>query len=127
MAILMYGGGLRVTEAATLRVKDVDVASRAVTVRLGKGGKDRMTVLPERLVEPMTEQLEEARRRWRQDLADPRFAVALPDALARQVPDAACQLPCYWVFPARECTVMSELVVRVGIICTRPVFTARWL
>lgn len=100
LAILMYGGGLRVTEAVSLRVKDVDVKSRSVTVRSGKGGKDRVTVLPERLMDPMTEQLDEARRCWRRDLADARFAVALPDALARKVPDAARQLAWYWVFPA---------------------------
>ena len=100
LAILMYGSGLRLTEAVSLRVKDVDVKSRSVTVRSGKGGKDRVTVLPERLVEPMLEQLNHARRCWHEDLADPRFAIELPDALSRKVPSAARQLPWYWVFPA---------------------------
>src|SRR6185503_13235 len=67
LAILMYGSGLRLTEAVSLRVKDVDVKSRSVTVRSGKGEKDRHTMLPERLVETLEEQLNTARRTWLQD------------------------------------------------------------
>ena len=100
LAILMYGSGLRLTEAVSLRVKDVDLKARSVTVRSGKGGKDRITVLPERLVEPLEEQLDHARRCWLQDLRDGRFAIELPDALARKMPDAARQFAWYWVFPA---------------------------
>jgi integron integrase len=100
LAILMYGSGLRLGEAVSLRVKDVDLKARSVTVRGGKGGKDRVTVLPELLVEPLTEQLSDARRCWMQDLADPRFGVSLPDALVRKTPNAARQFAWYWVFPA---------------------------
>lgn len=100
LAILMYGSGLRLTEAVSLRVKDVDLQARSVTVRSGKGGKDRITVLSERLVEPLEEQVDHARRCWKQDLRDERFAIALPDALARKVPDAARQFAWYWLFPA---------------------------
>jgi integron integrase len=100
IAVLMYGSGLRLTEAVSLRVKDVDLKSRSVTLRSGKGEKDRITVLPERLVEPLEEQLADARRRWLQDIRDPRFAIELPDALARKVPNAARQFAWYWVFPA---------------------------
>ena len=100
LAILMYGSGLRLSEAVSLRVKDVDVESRSVTVRSGKGDKDRVTVLPERLVEPMTEQLNRAKHCWRRDLGDPRFEVELPGAMARKIPNAARQFPWYWVFPA---------------------------
>jgi integron integrase len=100
LAILMYGSGLRLSEAIGLRVKDVDVESRAVTVRSGKGGKDRVTVLPERLVDPIGEQVSHARRCWQQDMTDPRFAVALPDALSRKAPGAARQFRWYWLFPA---------------------------
>ena len=100
LSILMYGSGLRLTEAVSLRVKDVDVKSRSVTVRSGKGEKDRNTMLPERLVETLEEQLDTARRTWLQDLRDPRFAVALPDALARKMPNAGRQFGWYWVFPA---------------------------
>jgi integron integrase len=100
LAVLMYGSGLRLTEAVSLRVKDVDLESRSVTIRSGKGEKDRLIVLPERLVEPLEEQLAHARRRWLQDIRDPRFAIELPDALARKVPNAARQFAWYWVFPA---------------------------
>lgn len=100
IAILMYGSGLRLTEAVNLRVKDVDLQSRAVTVRSGKGEKDRITVLPERLLDPLEAQLDCARRLWLQDLRDPRFAIALPDALSRKAPNAARQFAWYWVFPA---------------------------
>jgi integron integrase len=100
LAILMYGSGLRVTEAVSLRVKDVDVQSRAVTVRSGKGEKDRVTVLPERLVEPLVDKLDRSRRCWMEDLRDPRFAVDLPDGFARKSPNAGRQFGWYWVFPA---------------------------
>jgi integron integrase len=100
LAIMMYGSGLRLTEAVSLRVKDIDLQSRSVTVRSGKGEKDRITVLPERLVQPVEEQLVNARRSWLQDLRDPRFGVALPDAMARKIPNAARQFAWYWVFPA---------------------------
>jgi integron integrase len=100
LAILMYGSGLRVTEAVSLRVKDVDLKSRSVTVRSGKGDKDRITVLPERLVDPLHEQLADARRMWQQDTRHSQFAVALPDGFARKVPNAARQFAWYWIFPA---------------------------
>jgi integron integrase len=99
-AILMYGGGLRRMEAVGLRVKDVDLATRAVTVRSGKGGKDRITVLPERLVSPLREQLALVERCWRGDLREEAFGVALPDALERKMPAAARSLEWYWLFPA---------------------------
>jgi integron integrase len=102
LAILMYGSGLRVTEAVSLRVKDIDFESRSLAVRSGKGAKDRITVLPERLIEPLREQVEEARCRWRGDLADSTFGVELPGALARKLPGAGRQFAWYWLFPARR-------------------------
>lgn len=57
MAEVMYGAGLRVTECVTLRVKDLDLAGRIITVRAGKGGKDRTTVLPEQLFGPLQQHL----------------------------------------------------------------------
>jgi integron integrase len=98
--MLMYGSGLRLSEAIGLRVKDVDFEGRAVTVRSGKGGKDRLTVLPERLVEPLRKQIDYARRCWQQDMTDLRFEIVLPDALSRKVPGAARQFRWYWMFPA---------------------------
>jgi integron integrase len=114
LAILMYGSGLRLNEAVGLRVKDLDIESRSVTVRSGKGGKDRVTVLPERLVEPLTEQLAVARRTWQQDLSDSLFGVTLPEALSRKLPNAARQFAWYWVFPAARLhrDTRSEAVYR---------------
>jgi integron integrase len=100
VAILMYGSGLRLMEAVGLRVKDVDFESRSVTVRAGKGQKDRVTVLPERVVEPLREHLRGVERVWREDMRDPSFAVSLPFGFAVKAPSAARAFGWYWVFPA---------------------------
>jgi integron integrase len=97
---LMYGSGLRLMEAVSLRVKDVDFGMRAVTVRAGKGQKDRTTVLPERLVGPLREHLERVERVWRGDVRDSSFAVALPEGYAVKHPSAARAFGWYWLFPA---------------------------
>lgn len=99
-AILMYGSGLRLMEAVSLRVKDVDITSRSVTVRSGKGAKDRVTVLPERLVAPLREQLRVVKRQWHEDVKGLGFGVALPDGLARKSPHAARDFAWYWLLPA---------------------------
>ncbi|MGQ0764373.1 MAG: integron integrase [Gemmatimonadota bacterium] len=101
-ALLMYGAGLRLMEALRLRVKDVDLASRSITVRSGKGSKDRMTVLPERAVDPLGLQLAHVERLWSTDVRDSEFGVELPDGLARKLPGASRSLPWYWLFPARR-------------------------
>jgi integron integrase len=103
VATLMYGSGLRLMEAMTLRVKDVDLTIRAVTVRSGKGDKDRVTVLPEVLVGPLEAHLARVTRLWRDDLVDEQFGVVVPGALARKIPSAPRQLLWYWLFPARRC------------------------
>jgi integrase len=68
MASLMYGSGLRLLECAQLRVKDVDLARREIRVRDGKGRRDRVTMIPARLVEPLTAHLEQARRLHDEDV-----------------------------------------------------------
>ncbi|WP_281187145.1 integron integrase [Aquimonas voraii] len=100
MASLLYGGGLRLMECVRLRVKDVDFERRELLVRQGKGGKDRRTVLPAALVEPLRAQVEEALRLHRGDLAQGFGAVWLPDALARKYPNAPREPGWQWVFPA---------------------------
>jgi integron integrase len=109
VAILMYGGGLRVGEAVSLRVKDLDLGSRSVTVRSGKGQKDRVTLLPEVLLEPLRAHLRTVESLWRRDLLTPTFAVELPHALARKLPSAARSLAWYWVFPARRTYLDREI------------------
>jgi integron integrase len=97
---LLYGGGLRLLEAMRLRVKDLDLDRREITVRRGKGQKDRRTVLPGALVEGLRSHLVAVRRLHETDLAMGAGAVALPDALARKYPGASREWSWQWVFPA---------------------------
>lgn len=102
MAALLYGSGLRLMECVRLRIKDVDCERRELIVRDGKGGKDRRTMLPAALVEPLRAQMAEARRVHAADLAAGFGAVWLPDALARKYPNAPREPGWQYVFPARE-------------------------
>lgn len=98
-ARLLYGSGLRLLEACTLRVKDVDFGQRQLTVRSGKGAKDRVTVLSDGLAEPLTAHLEQVARVHRRDV-ERGVGVALPDRLAAKYPRAPYDWPWQWVFPA---------------------------
>lgn len=100
IASLLYGGGLRLLEALSLRVKDVDLQRRQITVRGGKGGKDRTTVLPLTLQAPLTEHLR--RLRARHDSREPweRVVVTLPDSIARKYASAATDWAWQYIFPA---------------------------
>lgn len=100
IARLLYGTGMRLMECAQLRVKDVDFQRREITVRQGKGGKDRLTMLPLSLLQPLREQVARARERYDDDRLNRRNGVMLPGALERKYPAAAIQWGWYWVFPA---------------------------
>lgn len=100
MAALLYGAGLRLMECLRLRIQDVDFVRREITVRQGKGGKDRRTMLPAMAVESLQNQLAEARRVHERDLAAGYGEVWLPDALARKYPSAAREWAWQYVFPA---------------------------
>lgn len=100
LASLLYGAGLRLMECLRLRVKDVDFARNEVTVRNGKGGKDRRTVLPKSLVEPLQREVERAKALHAGDLHDGFGAVHLPFALARKYPNAEREFGWQYVFPA---------------------------
>jgi integron integrase len=102
VATLMYGAGLRLMEAVTLRVKDLSTSDRTITVRSGKGDKDRRTMLPERLIAPLRDHAAEVERMWRNDVRDKTFAVELPGALDRKIPSAARSWAWYWLFPAKR-------------------------
>ncbi len=102
MAQLLYGSGLRVTECCRLRVKDVDIERRQLTVRAAKGDKDRIVMLPEATIPAMTDQL-----RWRQTLheRDRRRGmgwVELPDAFDRKDPQASFSVAWQFVFASRH-------------------------
>jgi integron integrase len=102
MANLLYGSGLRLMECIRLRVKDVDFLRHEIVVRQGKGGKDRRTMLPARVVEELRIQLVHAKRVHDRDLAAELGAVWLPDALARKFRNAAREWVWQYVFPASE-------------------------
>jgi len=88
IAQLLYGSGLRLMEALRLRIKDLDFEYRTITVRDGKGEKDRITILPDLLQDPLRHHLEQVRRLHQQDLDQGYGAVYLPEALARKYPNA---------------------------------------
>ncbi len=100
MASLLYGGGLRLMECLRLRVKDIDLAMQQITIRDGKGGKDRVTMLPQTVLSAIQHQLALAHQRYEQDLAEGNANVYLPDALARKYPNAPREWAWQWVFPA---------------------------
>lgn len=102
VASLMYGSGLRLMEALRLRVQELDFEYRQVTVRHGKGGKDRRVPLPDLLAPLLREQVERVQATFRQDRADGVHGVELPHALARKYPRAAVSLGWQYLFPSRQ-------------------------
>jgi integron integrase len=97
---LLYGAGLRLFEALSLRVKDVDFLRQEVLVRDGKGQKDRVTMLPAAVRESLRAHLDAVRRLHQRDLSRGLGRVPLPDALARKYPAADGEWGWQWVFPA---------------------------
>ena len=102
MASLLYGAGLRLMECVRLRVKDLDFARSQIIVREGKGDKDRVTVLPPPLVEPLQRQLERAKALHEMDIREGFGHVYLPYALARKYPQAEREWGWQYVFPAAK-------------------------
>ena len=100
VARLLYGSGLRVMEAMRMRIKDVDFERNEITVRDGKGGKDRRTPLPASLVAALTEQRQRALAIHVQDRAAGVGGVWLPTALARKYPNAPMEAGWQYLFPA---------------------------
>jgi integron integrase len=102
VALLLYGSGLRLLECLTLRIKDLDFSRGEIRVRRGKGGKDRVTMLPAAVREALEQQIEHVRQVHERDLRAGGGRVALPTALARKAPAWASDLAWQWVFPARR-------------------------
>ncbi|HUF64739.1 MAG TPA: integron integrase [Gemmatimonadaceae bacterium] len=100
VGLVLYGGELRLMEALTLRVKDVDLARGELRLRRAKGAKDRVTVLPAVVRPALARHLEPVRAQHQRDLAAGAGRVALPGALGRKYPHAAASRPWQWVFPA---------------------------
>ena len=100
VAMVLYGTGVRLSEAMALRIKDVDIARREVLVRGGKGGRDRVTMLPDTLIDPLLLQTDRVRAMHRRDRAAGRGAVALPGGFHIKSPSAPFDVRWQWVFPA---------------------------
>lgn len=102
MFLLMYGSGLRHRECRTLRIKDVCFEMRQITVRNGKGEKDRVTVLPDSAVDSLKRQITAARMVHEHDLSEGFGEVYLPHALARKYPNANRDFRWQYIFPSRQ-------------------------
>lgn len=108
MASLLYGAGLRLMECLRLRVKDVDFAYRQILIRDGKGGKDRVSMMPESIVQPLQAQLGHAKRLHDFDLREGFGETHLPYALVRKYPRAGFESGWQYVFPSTKRSVDPE-------------------
>ncbi len=118
MASLLYGAGLRLRECLKLRVKDLEFGYRQVIVRDGKGAKDRVTMLPAALIEPLKNHLARVKRRHESDLAEGYGEVELPFAIERKYPRAAKDWGWQYVFPSMKLSADP----RSGVIRRHHVF-----
>ena len=100
MVQLLYGGGLRLMECLRLRVKDIDFDQRSLIIRSGKGNKDRVTLLPDKMILPLRRHLLKIRALHEQDLREGAGWVEMPTALGRKFPRAGQEWAWQWVFPA---------------------------
>jgi len=100
VAQLLYGAGLRLLECLQLRVKDVDLGRKVIVVRDGKGGRDRVVMLPAAVEQPLRAQIAHARALWARDRAERQPGVCMPDAVSLKHPRAAESWVWHWVFPA---------------------------
>jgi integron integrase len=104
-SLLLWGGGLRLMEALRLRVQDIDFDRREMRVRDGKGRRDRLTVLPERVTQSLREKIAVSLALHRKDLRNGYGEVELPGALARKYPNAGWEPRWQWIFPADRMSV----------------------
>jgi integron integrase len=105
LARLLYGTGMRLMEALSLRVKDIDFQRSAIVVREGKGAKDRVVMLPRSMRDELADQLARSHRLWAADRAAQRSGVALPHALEAKYPRAGLAWGWHWVFPSPTLSV----------------------
>ena len=112
VAMMLYGSGLRINEALRMRIKDVDFGMQQLVVRHGKGSKDRITLLPDRLIAPLQRQVAVATHQHQADLAAGYGAVYLPAALARKYPHAETETGWQYLFPAQNLSVDPRSGIR---------------
>jgi integron integrase len=102
MVELAYGAGLRLMELLRLRVHHVDLERQRLQVFAGKGDKDRITVLPEKLIAPLREHIDRLKLQWQSDRDAGLPGVWLPEGLARKYPKAGVSWQWQWLFPAKK-------------------------
>lgn len=123
---MLYGSGMRLLECLTLRVKDVDLERGEIRIRRGKGGVDRVTVLPEAVRPALRAQLRRVRALHAEDVAVGGGRVALPGALERKLPRAGFEWAWQWVFPASRVYRDGRTGSGGGIICIPRRCSGRW-
>jgi site-specific recombinase XerD len=119
MAMLAYGCGLRLTECLSLRILDLDIQRGIVTVRSGKGDKDRTTIFPDRLKDDLIAYLLEVRELYNKDWAQNVPGVYLPNALEKKYPNADKEWNWFWLFPAPSLAVDPRLLIVRRHSCIR--------
>jgi integron integrase len=102
MTTLLYGAGLRLTECLQLRIKDIDFDYQQITVRSGKGEKDRVTVLPESATEPLKKHINKVIDIHDKDIQDGYDSVYMPYALDRKYPNAGKEIGWHFLFPSKN-------------------------
>lgn len=113
MIMLLIGSGLRIHECLSLRWRDLDFERLTVSIRGGKGDKDRVTVLSERMLEPLRLRYNRCRALYLEDRAAAREGVEIPEAIAKKYPNAGIDWPYFWVFPAAgESTDPASGIIR---------------
>ena len=105
MAEIIYGGGLRLSECLKLRIKDVDFQNYILTIRSGKGDKDRRTLLSQKTAYSLKEHIQKSRKYYEDDRFDNHPGVELPKALERKYPNAGKEWRWFWVFPSAKLSV----------------------
>jgi integron integrase len=120
MATLIYGGGLRLQECLSLRVKDIDFERNCLTIRGGKGDKDRETVLAEKIVQELKRHLGTVRLLWMEDRKNVAPGVPMPGALDRKYSVAGKEWKWFWIFPSANLSIdpVSHAVNRFHIYPT---------
>ena len=108
MCGLIYGGGLRINECLSLRIKDVDFSHQCLIIRSGKGGKDRRTLLSDTIVPELRRHIERVRELHLEDRQRNYPGVPLPGALRYKYPKAQYEFDWFWLFPSRRISVAPD-------------------
>ena len=105
MAMLLYGSGLRLIECLRLRIKDIDFFYKQVTIRDGKGQKDRISMLAEKIIEPLKQQIEKVKKLHQKDIKNGYGSVYIPFALERKYPNVSKEFGWQYLFPASKISI----------------------